>query len=189
MIRRVPTSRTNKDVHEPKACGYRDKEVAGKNGVRMVPHKRRPALGRSAAAGPPERSQIASDRARRDGQPEFQTQFIGDPFFAPRRVRPSHRDNQSPHVDRDRWSAGHGLPPPEETEPFPMPPDQCLWLHDGERRPPIDQPGQYRRASAGSHRPPGVIGRDAPRKARAASEGRDSRPANAIASGGQATGT
>jgi hypothetical protein len=42
--------------------GDRDEEVTGEYRVRMIPHKRRPALGRPTAAGRPPIPQIPSDR-------------------------------------------------------------------------------------------------------------------------------
>jgi hypothetical protein len=51
-------------IEDPKADGHGREEVTGHDGVRMIPHKRRPPLGSPPAAPGPLGAEIASDRAR-----------------------------------------------------------------------------------------------------------------------------
>jgi len=142
-------------IEDTEACGHRDEEITGQDRVRVIPNKRRPALGRPTAAGRPHVPEIPSDRARRDRQPELQEQFIRDPLLAPGRVCPCHGHDQPPQVDRNRWPAGPGLPPPEEPPALAVPPNERVRLDDCEHRAPVKQSGQQdERDSRGRVGPP-----------------------------------
>ena len=71
MLRHMPVkdaTRTDleddEDIEDAKADGHGRKEVTGHDGVRMIPHKRRPPLRPPPAPPGPPGAEIASDRAR-----------------------------------------------------------------------------------------------------------------------------
>ncbi|HUL63979.1 MAG TPA: hypothetical protein VLW55_05135 [Burkholderiaceae bacterium] len=68
-------------------------EVAGEYGRRMVLQERRPAL---VAAWLPARSfrHVLVHGSRRDTNAQFEQQFVGDPFFAPKVILMGHPANQ-----------------------------------------------------------------------------------------------
>ena len=68
----------------------------------VIPDEGRPSLRSLATAWRADLRAISSDRARRDTNPKRQPEFIRDPFFAPRGIRPGHRDNQLPEISRNR---------------------------------------------------------------------------------------
>jgi hypothetical protein len=73
----------DEDIKAQEAGGQDDEEITGQNRVRVIPHKCRPALGGLTTAGRSQAPEIPSDRARRDGQPQLQPEFVRDALLAP----------------------------------------------------------------------------------------------------------
>jgi hypothetical protein len=51
--------------------------------VRMIPHKRRPALGSPSTVPRTRTPDVPTHRAWRHGQSQFEEKFVRDPFFTP----------------------------------------------------------------------------------------------------------
>jgi len=96
----------DENVQDSEAAGHRHEEVAGQDGVRVIPDEGRPPLSGSTAAPRPEVPEIPSDRARRDRESQLQAQFIGQTLLAPGRVCPRNGDDQSLQIDRNSRPAG-----------------------------------------------------------------------------------
>jgi hypothetical protein len=74
---------------------------------------------------------------------ELELQFGGNPLFAPRRIRASDGRNQLLHIDRQSRAPQRARPPsPEEAVALTMPSDERFRFDDGERRFPINEPGE-----------------------------------------------
>src|SRR5437879_4706430 len=136
-IGRVPTSRTTKTIEDAEGGRHGDEEVTGQDRMRMIPHKRRPALGRSSNTRRPHAPEISSDGAWRDRQPELQELFIRDALLAPNRVCPGHRDDQPLQVGQNGRPARSAPPPPDELPALAMPADQRVRLDHREDRAPV----------------------------------------------------
>jgi hypothetical protein len=93
-IRRVPTSRTT-NIEDAEAGRYHREEVTGHDRVRMIPHKRRPALESPSTVPRLQPPDVPTHRARRHGQSQFEEEFVRDPFFTPGRVRLGCEDRVS----------------------------------------------------------------------------------------------
>ena len=89
-------------IEDAEAGGHHREEVTGHDRVRMIPHKRRPALGSPPAVRRAQTPDIPTHRARRHGQSQFQEQFVRDPFFTPGRIRLRHAHDQSLQIPRNR---------------------------------------------------------------------------------------
>src|ERR1700720_2161394 len=77
-IRRVPTSSTTNTYRMRKRTVIVVPK-AREDRVRVIPHERGPALGGSTTAGRSQAPEIMTHRARRDGQAQFQQEFVSDP--------------------------------------------------------------------------------------------------------------
>src|SRR5713101_9342605 len=105
----------HKDVEQTEGCRDGDTEVASRNRLRMVAHKRGPALGRHAWPRTPAqvRGHIFAYGARRNLQAELEPQFIGDALLPPCRVVTGHLANQRLQLCRNPWPSSTRLPAPE----------------------------------------------------------------------------
>jgi hypothetical protein len=134
--------KNDEDIQDAEGGRHGHEEVTGQDRVRMIPHKRRPALGRSSTTRRPRVPEISSDGAWRDRQSELQEQFIRDAFLAPGRVCPGHADDHPSQIGRNGRPAGPGPPSPDELPALPMPADQRVRLDHCEDRAPVKQPGE-----------------------------------------------
>src|SRR5262249_17309143 len=83
------------------------------------------------------------DRARRNPNPKFQQQLIGDPFLAPSRIVRCHIASQFSKVHRNAGPTSPSrFPFPKQPKSFPVPTDQCVRLHNGQSRRPGEKPHQ-----------------------------------------------
>src|SRR5215475_11869936 len=107
-------------------------KVAGYDRLRMVAHKRCPALGWQARAWPSlqRAGHILSHGARRHPQTELEQQFVGNALLSPCRVFQSHAPNQRLDVLRQRGATGLGFPAPKQAEALTMPARKRLRFHD-----------------------------------------------------------
>ena len=76
----------------------------------------------------------------RDPKAEFHEELVGNPFLAPRAIRGRHRRFELSHVRWNRWSARCSrFPASKQPEPFAMPANERLRLHDGQQLTPIEE--------------------------------------------------
>ena len=81
-------------------------------------------------------------------------QFIGDPRFTPRWIVGAHGTDELLKIDGEfGTSSWPGLPAPEQTKTFPMPPDEGLRLDQNQGTPPFEKLSQE------DHEPSGSVGR------------------------------
>src|SRR5262249_16366043 len=96
-------------IDQSKGGGYDDEKVRGNDGLYMIPDESHPALRRNLGLD----RHIATDRARRDLNPDFQQELVGDPLLAPRRVVRPYLKDQFPEID--------GNPGPSTQPRLPLP--------------------------------------------------------------------
>ena len=133
----IPTRADLEDdehIEDAEAGRYHREEVTGHDRVRMIPHKRRPALGSPSTVPRTQTPDVPTHRARRHGQSQFEEEFVRDPFFTPGRVRLGHAHDESLQLPRNGRSSWSRPPPPEEPPALTMPPDERVWLDHREER-------------------------------------------------------
>jgi hypothetical protein len=71
MLRHIPVENPicadledDEDIEDAEPDGHHREEVTGDDGVRMIPHKRRPPLGPLPTAAGPQGLEVPSDRVR-----------------------------------------------------------------------------------------------------------------------------
>jgi hypothetical protein len=79
------------------------------------------------------RTHVLLDGAFADPNAELQ-ELTADPFRSPETILGSHLPDQPDHIGSQSslLRSRPGSSAPEEAEAFPMPPQNGLWLHDGE---------------------------------------------------------
>ena len=131
----------DKYVNDPEGGGDGNKEVAGDNGLRVIPNEGRPALV-SCATGPVG-CEIFANRSRRDANPQLQREFIRNLFLAPGRILMPHLPDQFAQVlGHRRSSRSSRLPTPERSKASAMPFDKGFRLNDHKRVSPIEEPAE-----------------------------------------------
>jgi hypothetical protein len=75
----------------------------------------------------------------RDPQTEFEQEFIGDAFLAPRRVLQSHAADQCLQVPGESGASGLGFPALKQAEALTVPTGQGCRFHDHQSRSPVEE--------------------------------------------------
>jgi hypothetical protein len=141
----------HEDVEHSKCGSDRDEEVAGQNALGMVADERHPTLRRGPTLGACVIGHVASDCARRDPNTQLQQEFCSDPLLTPSRVALCHLSNQLLHFGRDAWPpSSFRLPPPKQPNALPMPPDEGVWLNDGQDLSSREESGKQHQRQPGS---------------------------------------
>jgi len=156
----------DEDVEDPERGRHHDAEVAGHEGLGVIPHEHCPPLVGLAgwfSSIAILAAHIPADGSRRHAEPEFQEEFRGDPLLAPGRIVPGHGGDQALQLRREPRPAGPGAP--EELKGLAVPTEERGRLDDGDRLPPGQaareedqrEPERVRRAP-GFHLPRAVEG-------------------------------
>jgi hypothetical protein len=147
----------NDHEHREETKGRRDghTEVAGHDRLRMVAHKRCPALGWQTRAGTSfqRAGHILPHGSRRDPQAELQQQFVRNALLTPGRIVMRHATDKRLQVRRDRRAPRLRLPAPKQTKSLAMPMEKGLGLNDSEDLAPIEpvtEPDQRKAGRCGS---------------------------------------
>src|SRR5215813_14245095 len=129
-------------------------EVAGHDRLRMVAHKRCPALGLPTRAWTSlqRAGHILPHGSRRDTQAELEQQFVRNALLAPGRIVMRHATDERLQVRRERGAPWLRLPAPEQTKSLAMPLEKGLRLDDSEDLAPIEpvtEPDQHKAGRRG----------------------------------------
>ena len=135
----------HEDVQQSEGGRHGDKEIARQNRPRVVPQERRPTLITTGLTWWSLRH-VPAYCARRDPDPQFDQQFVGDPLFAPHGVLGGHSTNQRPQFGWNRRSTQFALESPKQSPPRPVPADDRFRTHDYDCVLPIEQTGEEREA-------------------------------------------
>ena len=129
-------------IDQPERCCHNDTEVRGDDGFGVVPHESHPALA-GIGRTPRRLGYVVPNRPRRNLHSDFQQEFVGDAFLTPCGIVHGHFNDQLLHVGRHTWTAaGSRFPLPKQSEPAPMPTNQCIGLDDREGVPPVEETGE-----------------------------------------------
>src|SRR5579864_790658 len=99
------------ELEDAEAGRYHREDVTGHDRVRMIPHKRRPALGWPSTVLRTQIPDVPTHHSRRHGQSQFEEEFVRDPFFPPGRVRLGHAHDESLQLPRNGRSSWSRRPP------------------------------------------------------------------------------
>ena len=116
-----------------------NEEVAGNDGLGVIPNESRPALV-DASAARPVRFEIFANRSRRNSDAKFKQKFVGNPFLAPGRILAAHLPDQfSQGFWQRRTPAPARFPAPKYPKRCSMPFDEGFRLDDHERASPVKE--------------------------------------------------
>jgi hypothetical protein len=119
-------------VQNPEVGRDHGEEIHPGNHLPVILQKGSPKMSSPVAAMQPLRSEISN--------PSFNTSLV-DAWSSPGRVLVRHGLEGSPHLVPGDRSAHHpfasGSKAPAQTEAFPVPSNDCVWLHDQKRIRPL----------------------------------------------------
>src|ERR1019366_701860 len=150
MCRRVDVQNTPRSylhdyerVDRAEGCRRGDDEVASDDGPSMVSHERRPRLIAPSAPSTSSLRQVLANGPWTERNAEFDSELIGDPPAAPRRIFGRHPVNEHAQVRRNLWpSCGTRLPSPESSSKIPLPANERVRTKHDERAAPVKEPRQ-----------------------------------------------
>ena len=123
-------------VNLPEGRRDRDEKIAGDDRLRVVTEKRRPALV-AARAARHRLTHVLANGTRRNSQPEFEQEFVGDAFLAPRRIGGCHATNQLAKLGRNARATWPRLVSPEKPPSCAVPAHDSLRSNQRHTRAPI----------------------------------------------------
>ena len=131
----------DEDIDALKRGGHHHEEVAGQHGAGVVAKERSPGL-RPGSDGRPARH-VASKRARRHRETQFQPELRRDPLLAPCPIGGRHVGDKLLQFDRDSGTtASARLHAPEQARQVAVPTHKGLGAYNREQVAPLDQSGQ-----------------------------------------------
>ncbi len=149
-----PQFHNHEYIQSAKGVRYHDEEVARHDHLGMVMDERQPTLFGIGCAPRAAALQVLLHRARRNPDPEFELQLVGDAFLAPGRILHAHLPDQDlKTLGQERSPRRFRLPTPKEPEAFAVPPDECIRLDIHQRIRPLEHLTQSRHQPAS-----GIVG-------------------------------